>query len=209
MQLLDNIETAQRQNKLFAALKQGNEAIKQLQKEVTLDDVENLMSDSAEAKEQQVLFEVYACKACRITAPSSAPCSAHYAMHIHLPGFASLQQPSTSAAAVPLCRQYMLIVNLEAALHRAKACCLAPILSTSHPGSWCCLQDRMRELLGQSLTPEADEAALEELRALEADEEAADAAAQEADLPEVPTVWHLAPTQHYADLSDWGSWDCM
>ena len=44
----------------------------------------------------------------------------------------------------------------------------------------------MRELLGQSLTPEADEAALEELAALEADEAAAEAAAQEAELPEVP-----------------------
>lgn len=46
----------------------------------------------------------------------------------------------------------------------------------------------MRELLGQSLTPEADEAALEELAALEADEAAAEAAAQEAELPEVPKV---------------------
>ena len=55
LQLLDNIETAQRQNKLFAALKEGHEAIKQLQKEVTLEDVETLMSDTAEAKEQQVL----------------------------------------------------------------------------------------------------------------------------------------------------------
>lgn len=54
LQCLDNIEAAQRQNKLFAALKQGNEAMKQLQKEVTLDDVENLMSDSAESKEYQV-----------------------------------------------------------------------------------------------------------------------------------------------------------
>ena len=44
----------------------------------------------------------------------------------------------------------------------------------------------MRELLGQSLTPEADEAALEELAALEADEAAAEATAQEAELPEVP-----------------------
>ena len=54
MQCLDNIEAAQRQNKLFAALKQGNEAMKQLQKEVTLEDVESLMSDSAESKEYQV-----------------------------------------------------------------------------------------------------------------------------------------------------------
>ena len=46
------------------------------------------------------------------------------------------------------------------------------------------LQERMRELLGQSLTPEADEAALEELAALEAQEAEGEAAA----LPEVPKV---------------------
>ena len=42
----------------------------------------------------------------------------------------------------------------------------------------------MRELLGQSLSPEADEAALEELAALEAQE----ADQEAAELPEVPQV---------------------
>ena len=52
-QCLDNIEAAQRQNRLFAALKHGNEAMKQLQKEVTLDDVDSLMSDTAESQAYQ------------------------------------------------------------------------------------------------------------------------------------------------------------
>lgn len=48
----------------------------------------------------------------------------------------------------------------------------------------------MRELLGQSLSPEADEAALEELAALEAEEEGTDTAA----LPQVPKVGPILPT---------------
>ena len=51
---LANIETAKRQNKLFGALKEGNDAIKQLQKEVTVEQAEQLMVDSKEAQDEQV-----------------------------------------------------------------------------------------------------------------------------------------------------------
>ena len=51
---LANIETAKRQNKLFGALKEGNDAIKQLQKEVTVEQAEQLMADSKEAQTEQV-----------------------------------------------------------------------------------------------------------------------------------------------------------
>lgn len=51
---LANIETAKRQNKLFGALKEGNDAIKQLQKEVTVEQAEQLMADSKEAQDEQV-----------------------------------------------------------------------------------------------------------------------------------------------------------
>ena len=52
-QVLANIETAQRQNKLFAALKQGNSALADLRKDLSLEDVEKLMSESAEHKEYE------------------------------------------------------------------------------------------------------------------------------------------------------------
>lgn len=97
LQVLANIEQAQRQNKLFAALKQGNTALADLRKELTLDDVETLMSESAEHKEYE---------------------------------------------------------------------------------------DRMQQLLGESLTPEEDQAALDELEALEIEE--TEQAQQE--LPAVPSV---------------------
>ena len=51
---LANIEAAKRQNKLFGALKEGNDAIKQLQKEVTVEQAEQLMADSKEAQDEQV-----------------------------------------------------------------------------------------------------------------------------------------------------------
>lgn len=53
MQVLANIETAQRQNQLFAALKQGNAAMADLRKELPLEDVEKLMAESAEHKEYE------------------------------------------------------------------------------------------------------------------------------------------------------------
>ncbi|KAK9818781.1 hypothetical protein WJX74_006989 [Apatococcus lobatus] len=52
-QLLANIETAKRQNRLFDALKQGQVALKELQQEVKIEDVERLMDDTAEAKAYQ------------------------------------------------------------------------------------------------------------------------------------------------------------
>ena len=52
-QVLANIETAQRQNKLFAALKQGNSALADLRRELPLEDVEKLMAESAEHKEYE------------------------------------------------------------------------------------------------------------------------------------------------------------
>jgi charged multivesicular body protein 6 len=47
------VETSKDQVKVFAALKQGNEAQKLLQKAVALEDVEKLMEDTAEAREYQ------------------------------------------------------------------------------------------------------------------------------------------------------------
>ncbi|CAK0786879.1 hypothetical protein CVIRNUC_010093 [Coccomyxa viridis] len=52
-QVLTNIETAQRQNRLFDALKQGNAALKSLQQEVSVEEVEKLMDDSKESKEYE------------------------------------------------------------------------------------------------------------------------------------------------------------
>lgn len=51
--MLADVETAMRQNRLFSALKSGSEALKQLQKEVSVADVEQLMQDTAEAKEYE------------------------------------------------------------------------------------------------------------------------------------------------------------
>lgn len=52
-QVLANIEAAQRNNRLFSALKEGNSALAQLQKQVTLEDVERLNDESADTKEYQ------------------------------------------------------------------------------------------------------------------------------------------------------------
>ncbi|KAF5830031.1 Snf7-domain-containing protein [Dunaliella salina] len=50
--LVSSVETQQQQNKVFHALKQGNEALKQLQQAVTVDDVQRMMEDAAQAKAQ-------------------------------------------------------------------------------------------------------------------------------------------------------------
>ena len=50
---LANIETAKRNNQLFTALKQGHKALTELQLEVSVEDAEKLMDDSAEAKAYQ------------------------------------------------------------------------------------------------------------------------------------------------------------
>lgn len=51
--MLSDIETAQRNNRLYSALKEGNTALTQLQKQVTLEDVEKLNDEAAEAAEYQ------------------------------------------------------------------------------------------------------------------------------------------------------------
>ena len=53
MQILANIEAAQRTNRLFSALKEGNAAMTQLQRQVKLEDVEQLNEETAEAAEYQ------------------------------------------------------------------------------------------------------------------------------------------------------------
>lgn len=53
VQILANIESAQRNNRLFAALKEGNSALQQLQKQVALADVEKLNEETADAKDYQ------------------------------------------------------------------------------------------------------------------------------------------------------------
>jgi len=52
-QILANIESAQRNNRLFSALKEGNLALADLQKQVSLEEVEELNEQSAEAREHQ------------------------------------------------------------------------------------------------------------------------------------------------------------
>ena len=51
--MLGDIEATKGTNQLYAALKQGHVALTGLQKEVTIQDVEKLMDDSAAAKEYQ------------------------------------------------------------------------------------------------------------------------------------------------------------
>eukprot|EP01023_Acetabularia_acetabulum_P018867 TRINITY_DN19537_c0_g1_i1.p1 TRINITY_DN19537_c0_g1~~TRINITY_DN19537_c0_g1_i1.p1 ORF type:complete len:227 (-),score=51.96 TRINITY_DN19537_c0_g1_i1:423-1103(-) len=51
--LLLNIESAKQQNKIFEALRTGADAMKEIQKEVSLEDVERLQEDSEEAKQYQ------------------------------------------------------------------------------------------------------------------------------------------------------------
>lgn len=55
--LLGNIEMARQQNRLVDALKQGASALKEIQKEVTVKDVEKLMEDNEEAKAYQAEME--------------------------------------------------------------------------------------------------------------------------------------------------------
>ena len=52
-EMLGNIENTKNSNQIYGALKQGHTALKELQKEVSLADVETLMEDSAEAKATQ------------------------------------------------------------------------------------------------------------------------------------------------------------
>lgn len=50
---LATIESTQQQHKVLAALKEGTEQLKQLQKEFTLEDIQTIMEDSAEASAMQ------------------------------------------------------------------------------------------------------------------------------------------------------------
>jgi len=52
-EMLGNIENTKHNNQIYSALKQGNTALKELQKDVSVEDVEMLMEDSAEAKATQ------------------------------------------------------------------------------------------------------------------------------------------------------------
>ena len=53
VQVLSNIETAQRNNRLYTALKEGNTALASLQNEVSLEDVEKLNEETIDAREYQ------------------------------------------------------------------------------------------------------------------------------------------------------------
>eukprot|EP00775_Hariotina_reticulata_P011551 gene11551-11694_t len=51
--MLSGMELTKQQANVMSALKQGNEALKQAQQEMPLDDIEKLMEETAEAKEYQ------------------------------------------------------------------------------------------------------------------------------------------------------------
>ncbi|KAG2443408.1 hypothetical protein HXX76_001766 [Chlamydomonas incerta] len=52
-EMLSNIETTKKQTVVFGALQQSNDALKQLQAQVKLEDVQRLLDDTAEAKAYQ------------------------------------------------------------------------------------------------------------------------------------------------------------
>ncbi|KXZ47711.1 hypothetical protein GPECTOR_33g593 [Gonium pectorale] len=52
-EMLSNIEITKKQTTVFSALQQSNDALKQLQAQVKLEDVQRLLDDTAEAKQYQ------------------------------------------------------------------------------------------------------------------------------------------------------------
>jgi hypothetical protein len=67
---LGNLELAKQQGRLVAALKAGADVMKELQAQVSVEDVKQLMEDSAQAKAYQVHG--------RICMPGRACVAAHY-----------------------------------------------------------------------------------------------------------------------------------
>ena len=56
-QVLANINIAVQQNQVFAVLQEGTKQLKELQKKVTLDEIEKLLADNEEAKEYQEMLQ--------------------------------------------------------------------------------------------------------------------------------------------------------
>ena len=79
-QVVSNMETAKQQGQLFAALKAGSAAVTELQKDVSLADVEALMGATAEAQASQ--------DAMQVTPPPPLPpritCDVHVRLHLLL-----------------------------------------------------------------------------------------------------------------------------
>uniref|UniRef100_A0A6U6CBD7 Charged multivesicular body protein 6 n=2 Tax=Guillardia theta TaxID=55529 RepID=A0A6U6CBD7_GUITH len=52
-ELISGVETAQRDKEVFLAMKKGSESLKEIRQELSLENVENLMNESADAVESQ------------------------------------------------------------------------------------------------------------------------------------------------------------
>ncbi|KAJ1479042.1 Snf7-domain-containing protein [Baffinella frigidus] len=56
-EMIEGVEQAQREKKLFEVMQMGNQALKDMQKELSLEDVENLMEETQEAVAYQKQIE--------------------------------------------------------------------------------------------------------------------------------------------------------